>query len=85
MSQFDKDVLLLFQVKQLLQGDFSEVISNYQIIDCRYPYEFEGGHIRGATNIYTEEGIKELVDTPVATPTVLIFHCEFSSERGPKL
>ena len=73
-----------FQVQQLLQGDFN-AISNYKIIDCKYPYEFEGGHIRGAVNIYTEEGIEELVNAEATTSTVLVFHCEFSSERGPKL
>lgn len=25
---------------------FSDVIEEYRIIDCRYPYEFEGGHIQ---------------------------------------
>lgn len=77
-------LLVYFQVQQLMKGHFPE-ISEYQIVDCRYPYEFEGGHIQGATNIYTEEGISELVQRPASQPTVLIFHCEFSSERGPKM
>ena len=32
-------------VSQLLEGMYDDVISGYQIIDCRYPYEYEGGHI----------------------------------------
>ena len=76
---------LFHQVQQLLHGDFSDAVSNYKIIDCRYPYEYEGGHIQGAVNIYTEEGIQELVMTEDTPSTTLIFHCEFSSERGPKL
>ena len=31
----------------VLEGNFN---INYEIIDCRYPYEFEGGHIKGAWN-----------------------------------
>lgn len=77
----------------LLRGDFKETIESFKVIDCRYPYEFDGGHIRGAENLYTQEQILEqLVDIKTETPKVdtnkrniLIFHCEFSSERGPKL
>ena len=61
--------------------------SSHTIIDCRYPYEYQGGHIQGAINIYTEEGIRNFMETR-ATGThndILVFHCEFSSHRGPKL
>lgn len=55
------------------------------VIDCRYPYEFAGGHIRGALNLYTQENLHSLLLAQDAGPdTVLIFHCEFSSERAPK-
>ncbi|KAJ8317392.1 hypothetical protein KUTeg_005296 [Tegillarca granosa] len=73
----------------ILQGDFDNVINNYRIIDCRYPYEYEGGHIKGAENIYTHDGIIELLHrddvTSDGSRPIIIFHCEFSSERGPKL
>ncbi|XP_022208153.2 cdc25-like protein phosphatase twine [Drosophila obscura] len=79
---------------RLISGDFGEQLGNdcYQIIDCRYPYEYEGGHIRGAQNLYTRALIKEAFPA-VATKQlqlpgqrhIYIFHCEFSSERGPKL
>lgn len=61
------------------------------IIDCRYPYEYEGGHIRGAKNLYRKEDIiEEFLNTPMKVKDsskrqIIIFHCEFSSERGPKL
>ncbi|CAD6992720.1 M-phase inducer phosphatase isoform X1 [Ceratitis capitata] len=82
---------------RLLRGDFNDVVANYRIIDCRYPYEYEGGHIRGAQNLYTHEQILEEFKTQQKTEmdqcnaatdnrrNILIFHCEFSSERGPKL
>ncbi|KAH8377121.1 hypothetical protein KR093_003559 [Drosophila rubida] len=82
---------------RLMRGDFAELSGRYKIIDCRYPYEFDGGHIRGALNLYTRGQMKSTF--PVATDTdgdagagadteqrnIYVFHCEFSSERGPKL
>ncbi|XP_064550252.1 M-phase inducer phosphatase [Drosophila montana] len=85
-------------VAQLLNGDFEDQVASYRIIDCRYPYEFEGGHIRGAKNLYTHEQILEEFLSAAQTELqqqqtavagnkrhIIIFHCEFSSERGPKM
>ena len=82
-------------MNQLLNGAFDDNVASYKVIDCRYPYEFDGGHIQGALNLYTQEQIlEELVmkktDMPAVTADghkrhILVFHCEFSSERGPKL
>nr|CAD7424818.1 unnamed protein product [Timema monikensis] len=78
----------------LMNGGFADEVESYSIIDCRYPYEFEGGHIRGAKNIYTKEQIlKELVEnknliessSDSSKRNIVVFHCEFSSERGPNL
>ena len=95
---------------------------NFLIIDTRFPYEFDSGHIKGAINIWDPVQIKKLFfnhenllknscslkylkkkqkfsekDLPFLykkffenecvinsqnTP-VIIFHCEFSSKRGP--
>lgn len=96
---------------KLLRGDYAEQVASFRVIDCRYPYEFEGGHIAGAENLYTQEDVlRELVHpqagrqasvsdattAPTATASgtsasnagkrhIVVFHCEFSSERGPKL
>lgn len=79
-------------MRKLLNGEFDERVSSFKIIDCRYPYEYEGGHIAGALNLYTHEQIlEELMKNPSGSSTdsnkrdILVFHCEFSSERGPKL
>lgn len=79
----------------LINGLYKDSVASYKIIDCRYPYEFEGGHIRGAKNLYTQEQImEEFVNSKTESAAVeadgpkrhiLVFHCEFSSERGPKL
>lgn len=80
---------------KLIRGEFKDSVASYKVIDCRYPYEYNGGHIQGAINMYMQEQIlDELVHTKTETATtdaaswkrnILVFHCEFSSERGPKL
>lgn len=79
---------------RLMQGDFAEQLGSkggYQIIDCRYPYEYQGGHIRGAMNLYTRGQIQEAFPSfaeqlqRTEERRIYVFHCEFSSERGPKL
>lgn len=85
-------------VARLLNGEFDDQVASYRIIDCRYPYEFEGGHIMGAKNLYTHEQILEEFLSAQQTElqqqqnadagnkrNIIIFHCEFSSERGPKM
>lgn len=29
----------------LLKGKFDKILERFLVVDCRYPYEFEGGHI----------------------------------------
>lgn len=36
----------------LMNGKYSDTIDSYRIIDCRYPYEFEGGHIQVRSTIF---------------------------------
>ena len=69
----------------VINGSYDDVIDSYRIIDCRYPYEFEGGHIKGAENKHLHEHILDLLKEAANERQVLIFHCEFSSERGPKM
>ncbi|XP_075468503.1 uncharacterized protein LOC142501862 isoform X2 [Ascaphus truei] len=72
----------------LLGGGYKEIGQHYHVVDCRYPYEYTGGHIKGALNLYREEHISQSFLKNPALPqsrTLLIFHCEYSSERGPKL
>lgn len=30
----------------LLRNEYSQVVESFVIVDCRYPYEYRGGHIR---------------------------------------
>ena len=43
-------------LKNLLQKDQLRVF----VIDCRYKYEFDGGHVKGAININDPDVIKKL-------------------------
>ncbi|XP_038266401.1 M-phase inducer phosphatase 3-like isoform X3 [Dermochelys coriacea] len=78
-------------VASLLRGQLAGVVEEYVVVDCRYPYEYAGGHIKGALNLYREEQLATwflpdpLGTTPYPRSSTLIFHCEFSSERGPRL
>ena len=78
-------------ISQLLNGHYSPEVATYHVIDCRYPYEFEAGHIGGATNFWRRDEILEkITQHNVGSQqrhgrNVIIFHCEFSSERGPKM
>ncbi|KAL3049507.1 hypothetical protein OYC64_008875 [Pagothenia borchgrevinki] len=71
-----------------LSGQFNHLVI---VMDCRYPYEFEGGHIKEALNLHQEIQVEDyLLKTPIVPScpdkrVVIIFHCEFSSERGPRM
>ncbi|XP_064817084.1 M-phase inducer phosphatase 1-like [Oncorhynchus masou masou] len=47
-------------VASLLRGQYSGTVGEFLVIDCRYPYEYHGGHIRGADNLHTEAQIQGL-------------------------
>lgn len=64
----------------LLAGEYDEQIDEYLIVDCRFPYEYAGGHIEGAQNLNTPEAVENfllkpgqddghLYESPQAMPT----------------
>ncbi|KAM5234319.1 M-phase inducer phosphatase 1 isoform 3-T3 [Hipposideros larvatus] len=74
----------------VLNGKFANLIKEFVIIDCRYPYEYEGGHIKGAVNLHMEEEVEDFLLKKPIVPSdgkrvIVVFHCEFSSERGPRM
>lgn len=76
----------------LLTEGYNDKFHKLTVIDCRYPYEYKGGHIKGAVNIYSEDDIDLFLKKEVLEATgkrsqkhILVFHCEFSSQRGPGL
>lgn len=76
-------------MSELVEGQFSHIVEDFIVIDCRYPYEYEGGHIKDALNIWQHQDlIRNFFSSPdihTRARKVIIFHCEFSSERGPRM
>ena len=78
-----------------MEGVYNSLIENYIIVDCRFDYEHNGGHIPGSINLNTNDAIEEYLlssDKPPCSrsgdgvgKTILIFHCEFSVKRAPTL
>ena len=60
---------------------------SFVTVDARFKYEYEGGHIPNAINI------NNAVDTTllrkwkrgILPSTIIVFHCEFSRQRGPTM
>ncbi|EGO20996.1 hypothetical protein SERLADRAFT_363175 [Serpula lacrymans var. lacrymans S7.9] len=77
----------------LLDGAYNNQIADFHVIDCRFDYEYNGGHIPGAVNINTPIGVEEFllgkatprpcVSGDVNRKTIVVFHCEFSAKRAP--
>lgn len=86
-------------MQALLSGAFDAQIASYKVIDCRFGYEYDGGHIKGALNLNKDEDIERFLfdevsrqgelpppsqsGTPGFRQPILVFHCEFSAKRGP--
>ena len=80
-----------------MDGKYNDFITDFHVIDCRFDYEYNGGHIPNAVNISTTTAIEELllgssltkprpcVSGDQARKTILVFHCEFSAKRAPTL
>ena len=70
---------------EVMEGKHDAVVNNLFIIDCRFPFEFKGGHIEGALNLHTKDMLEDFFMKVPLTDTIptIVFHCEFSSKRGP--
>lgn len=71
----------------IMDGVYSNLYERYLIIDCRFEYEYEGGHIEGAINVNSTDRLEEILlsNVPINERVLLIFHCEYSAHRGPRM
>ena len=95
MDRFSERIRLVTPetVARLINGEFRDVFDNHVIVDCRFPFEFNGGHIFGAINKFTKEHVLHafignrqvlpIVDHRHTDRVAIVFHCEFSSVRAP--
>ncbi|KAF2421859.1 Rhodanese-like protein [Tothia fuscella] len=68
----------------VLNGEYDHLYDHKLVIDCRFEYEYEGGHITGARNFNDKEQMaQELFSSPPSASTLIIFHCEYSKHRAP--
>ncbi|KAK0459559.1 uncharacterized protein EV420DRAFT_273637 [Desarmillaria tabescens] len=79
----------------LLDGVYDSQIQDFRIVDCRFDYEYQGGHVPGAINVNTTSAVEEQLLGPIVpkpkpsvsgdntAKTILVFHCEFSAKRAP--
>ena len=68
----------------VLDGKYSRSYDQSIVVDCRFEYEYEGGHIDGAINYNDKESLaSKLFQGQPPCRTLLIFHCEYSAHRAP--
>lgn len=68
----------------ILDGKYNEFYDRSFVIDCRFEYEYNGGHINGAFNYNDKEELAgKLFEALSPSKTLLIFHCEYSAHRAP--
>ncbi|OMH85176.1 M-phase inducer phosphatase [Zancudomyces culisetae] len=82
MKRINKDTM-----SHLLSGQYDDSYSKYIIVDCRFPYEYKGGHIKGALNLPTIEALENFFfkDPILDDGIAVILHCEHSEIRAPSL
>lgn len=69
---------------EVLDGKYNNLYEKLLVIDCRFEYEFNGGHIDGAVNFNDKEKLAaQLFDIEPTSRALLVFHCEYSAHRAP--
>uniref|UniRef100_A0A2K6M9M4 protein-tyrosine-phosphatase n=1 Tax=Rhinopithecus bieti TaxID=61621 RepID=A0A2K6M9M4_RHIBE len=62
----------------VLNGKFANLIKEFVIIDCRYPYEYEGGHIK----VWIPETFEDfLLKKPIRVMLYFTAMCRYVRER----
>lgn len=100
LATSDCQILPSFQSKQdqlrrisgqtfadVLEGKYKGKYDRLVVIDCRFPHEYEGGHIPTAVNVSSLDVMDThaLLTQPEDTRSLLIFHCEYSAHRAPRV
>jgi hypothetical protein len=68
----------------VLNGEYNDRYGQIMVIDCRFEYEYDGGHINGATNFNDKEKLaRQLFDSTITNNSLIVFHCEYSAHRAP--
>lgn len=76
------------EMYKIISGQYDDHFDEYIVIDCRFPYEFNGGHIINAMNVSDQNDLEERLIANHSMDEkrrLLIFHCEYSIFRGPTM
>jgi len=88
LEGFSLKLVSIDVVAELLLGKYHQKLDQYFIVDCRFDYEFNGGHIRNAVHLGSRQSIEHFYQEANkivgAKKVAIIFHCEFSKNRGPR-
>ena len=57
-----------------INGEMNGQFTNLYIIDCRFGFEYEGGHIRGAENSPSIDTINQKFFTTPIKDSFIVFH-----------
>ena len=72
-------------IADVLQHKYDDFFDYIYIIDCRYEYEYYGGHIINAININSPRELKNFFFEKPMERCLVIFHCELSKNRGKNM
>ena len=66
-------------MRDVVAGSHAQMYDKLVIVDCRYDFEYRGGHIRGAVNLQSEELSRFFFDEfeGDGKSTVVVFYCEW--------
>jgi rhodanese-related sulfurtransferase len=79
-------------LQSVIDGQYDDKIEKYVIMDCRYEYEYVGGHIQSAIHMSPEQIFDYFREMPEPVRAadadgkrrlVIIMHCEYSTVRAP--
>lgn len=68
----------------VLNSKYNHNYERILVVDCRFEYEYSGGHIENAVNFNDKQQLtNELFSCNTPGSTLLILHCEYSVHRAP--
>jgi rhodanese-related sulfurtransferase len=57
----------------------------FMLLDCRFKYEYNAGHINGAIRVDSPLKMVDFFFNQIRGNLILVFYCEFSQKRGPSM
>lgn len=69
----------------LMEDPHPEQFGKLCVVDCRYDFEYDGGCILNAIRFENKRQLIKMFFSDLQDDVIIVFHCEFSSERGPKV